>query len=257
MAETAIVAEDVCVERGAQCVLHGVNVCAEHGEILALLGPNGAGKSTLLRALTGLLPFRGEIRIDGVSIREIAPRERARRCTLVPQQTSLRSPLAVREIVAQGRYALRKAFGGLGTRDRERIDWAIETTDLGALAERPFTRLSCGEQRRTLIARSLATDARIVCLDEPAAALDIGHALELYALLRRLAREGYAIVLVLHQLDDALRHTDRALLLANGRCAGAGATSQVVTVDPVRDVYGVELVPGAGLGFRRLGETAS
>ena len=118
MTEPAIAAQDVCVDRGGRRVLDGVSLRAERGQILALLGPNGAGKSTLLRSVMGLLPFRGTIRVDGMPIERLAPRERARRIALVPQQTSLRAPLAVRDVVAQGRYALRPAFGGLGPHDR-------------------------------------------------------------------------------------------------------------------------------------------
>lgn len=250
MAEPAILVEEVSVARDARRVLDGVSFAAERGQILALLGPNGAGKSTLLRAVTGLLPFLGTVHIDGADVRALSPRERARRIALVPQQTSLHSPLPVREVVAQGRYAQRSALAGLGAVDRERIAWALDRTDMGALAERAFTSLSCGEQRRTLIARSLASDATILCLDEPTASLDVQHALELYAMLRRLAHEGYAVVVVLHPLDDARTHADRALLLADGRCVRSGAASEVVSAGPVRDVYGVELVPGAGLGFR-------
>ena len=249
MADPAIVAEGVCVARGERRVLDAVSFRTERGEILALLGPNGAGKSTLLRAVAGLLPFAGRIRIDGADVQTLSPRERARRIALVPQQTLLRSPLPVRDVVAQGRYALRSALAGLDSVDRERIARALETTDLGALAERAFTSLSHGEQRRALIARALAGDATILCLDEPAASLDVGHALELYAMLRRLAREGYAIVLVLHQLDAARTHADRALLLARGACVQSGLAAQVVSAAPVREVYGVELLPDAGLGF--------
>src|SRR5688572_8087743 len=120
MADPAILAEHVTVERGSRRVLDDVSFTAERGEILALLGPNGAGKSTLLRAVTGLIPFRGAVRVDGLPIQELGPRERARRIALVPQQTSLRSPLSVREVVAQGRYAQRSAFSGLGAVDRQR-----------------------------------------------------------------------------------------------------------------------------------------
>src|SRR5262245_24464666 len=110
MADPAILAQDVCVARGTRRVLDGVSFGAERGQILALLGPNGAGKSTLLRAVTGLLPFSGTVRVDGADVRALSPRERARRIALVPQQTSLQSPLPVREVVAQGRYAQRSAL---------------------------------------------------------------------------------------------------------------------------------------------------
>src|SRR4051812_3813585 len=208
-----LVAENVSVLRGDKQVVSGVSLQASAGEVLAVLGPNGAGKSSLLRALAGLLPFSGSVRLDGVEYSSLAPRERARRLAFVPQQTALRSALPVRDVVAQGRYMHRSAFGASGAHDREAVARALEVCDIAGFADRAFTTLSFGEQRRVLIARALATGARIVCLDEPTASLDVHHVLRLHTLLRRLASEGFTIIAVLHPLDDALRHADRALLL--------------------------------------------
>jgi iron complex transport system ATP-binding protein len=250
MAEVELRAQELVVELGGRRAVDGVSLRAQAGERLAILGPNGAGKSTLLRALAGLLPYRGRVWIHGDDASGLSPRERARRLCFVPQQSALRSALPVREVVAQGRYAHRRWLGGAGAGDRAAIAHALERTDVGALADRPFTALSVGEQRRVLLARGLASGARILCLDEPGAALDVRHGLELHALLRELAQEGYAIALVLHALDDALRHADRALLLQRGARVREGPVAEVIRPEPVREVYGVELEPGAALGFR-------
>ncbi|MBX3275350.1 MAG: ABC transporter ATP-binding protein [Sandaracinaceae bacterium] len=239
------------VVRDGRRVLDGVALDAADSEVTAILGPNGAGKSTLLCALAGLLPVAsGAVRIDGAPLATLDPRERARRIAYVPQKTELRAALGVETVVSHGRYAHTGGLGRPSPRDLRAIEGAMQRADVAALRGRRFDRLSTGEQRRVLIARALATEARTILLDEPAAALDVRHALELYALLGELAGEGLCLVVVLHGLDEARRFTHRATLLVGGRVAAAGPTSEVVTAPHVRDVYGVELVEDAALGFR-------
>jgi iron complex transport system ATP-binding protein len=249
MAELVLAAEQLTVTRGAVRVLERIDLQARSGEVLAVLGPNGAGKSTLLRALCGLQAYSGAVRVAGADLAQLSSRERATRLAFVPQQSALRSALPVHEVVAQGRYAHKAALSNLGARDRAAIERAIDIVDVAALAERPFTKLSLGEQRRVLIARALCTGAQVLCLDEPTAAADVKHALQLYRLLRGLAAQGHAVIVVLHQLDDALQHADRALLLHAGRCLASGLTADVVTAAAVREVYGVHMSHRAALGF--------
>jgi iron complex transport system ATP-binding protein len=249
MAEPALAVRDLTVVRGERRVLDRVSLRAEHGEVLALLGPNGAGKTTLLRAAAGLLPFTGSVRIDGHDACALSARARAMRLSLVPQQTGLRSALSAHEVVAQGRYAHARALFRLGSEDRAAIERALATTDVAQFAARPFTALSHGEQRRVLIARALCTGARILCLDEPTAGLDVEHALRLHALLRQLASQGCAVVVVLHQLEDALRNADRALLLSGGVVVRSDRTRDVIEPATVREIYRVEMRQGSAVGF--------
>jgi iron complex transport system ATP-binding protein len=231
-------------------VLAGVSFAARRGELLAVLGPNGAGKSTLLRALTGLLPHGGEVALEGTPVERIEPRARARRISLVPQQSQLTAALSVREVVALGRHSHRPALAGLSAHDHARIEAALRESDIGALAERAFSDLSVGEQKRVLLARALCTDASILLLDEPTASLDIEHALRLFALLRALAAEGRAVVLVLHQIEQALAFSDQALLLQRGTPLACGPTRDVITAANVRALYGVEMLERDAPGFR-------
>lgn len=249
MAEAALLATGVSVERGRTRVVSAVDLQAAAGEVLAVLGPNGAGKSTLLRALAGLVPYAGSVRLHGRDARTLSARERAQSLAFVPQQSALRSALPVRDVVAQGRYMHRAGFGGEGARDRSAVDRALALCDVEHFAARAFTTLSLGEQRRVLIARALATEARILCLDEPTASLDVQHVLLMHALMRQLARDGVAVIAALHPLDDALRHADRALLLADGRCVHQGPVAEVIAQKLVRDVYQVELREHDALGF--------
>ncbi|HJL19988.1 MAG TPA: ABC transporter ATP-binding protein [Sandaracinaceae bacterium LLY-WYZ-13_1] len=249
MAE-GLVATRVTVERGRREVLRAVGFEAAHGEVSCVLGPNGAGKSTLLRALAGLLSFRGEVTLDGTPLSRLDARERARRLAFVPQRSALTASLSVRTVVSQGRYAHTGGLGRPGAADRRAVVSALSRTDVAELAHRRFDRLSAGEQRRVLLARALATEAPVILLDEPTAALDVRHALELHALLRALADDGYCVVVVLHELDAARRFTDRATLLRDGEVVTAGPSAEVVQPGPVREVYGVELLEDAALGFR-------
>lgn len=238
------------VRRGRRVVLDGVDFEAPRGAISCVLGPNGAGKSTLLKAIVGLLPHDGAITLDGEPLKELPARHRATRLAYVPQRTQLTSALHVETVVGHGRYAHTGGLGRPGEGDRRAIHDAMERCDVVGLARRRFDHLSAGEARRVLLARALATEARVILLDEPTEALDVRPALELHALLRELADEGYALVVVLHGLDAARRRTDRALLLKDGAVVASGPSAEVVSPEHVRAVYGVELLEDAALGFR-------
>jgi len=149
-----------------------------------------------------------------------------------------------------GRYPHRDGWGRPSRDDRAAITAALAATGALALADRPFSRLSYGERRLILLARALATGARLLLLDEPTAALDVAHALGLLQRLRQLANAGHAVIVALHHLDEAATHCSRAMLLREGRVVRTGSIDEVVAAEPVREVFGVELVPNAGLGYR-------
>ena len=242
----AVTTEQLSVRLGARTVLHGVSFVARHGDVTAVLGPNGAGKTTLLKAIAGLLPHHGVIRIDGRELQTMGRSERVQKLAYVPQVSLLASPFQVEHVVQQARYSVPRTKGAM----HAPVEHAMELVDVVHLRKRAFTQLSGGERRRVLLARALATEARIILLDEPTASLDIGHALSFYALLKELAGQGYCIVTVLHRLDDALRFTDHASLLDQGRLKHQGPTAEVVAVDPVREVYGVEMTEEVSFALR-------
>jgi iron complex transport system ATP-binding protein len=242
-------ARGVNVTLGGRRVVEAVDLDARPGEVLALLGPNGAGKSTLLKALAGLLPYEGEVQLGEEDSAHLSHRKRARRIAYVPQRSLLRSALTVDEVVALGRYIHGGTFGGFSKNDREAIDHALETAHADVLRDRIFTQLSVGEQQRVLLARALASDAPILLLDEPTAALDVGEGMAVLRLIRRLAERNHTIIVVLHDLADARSTTDRAILLKEGNVVRRGPTSEVVAPDPIREVYGVRLIENARIGF--------
>jgi iron complex transport system ATP-binding protein len=261
MSDAGLGIAGLSVALGGRRVVDDVTFTAPAGAVTVLLGPNGAGKSTVLRAAAGLLPYAGQIRLglhedkaghDGLHRTVIDRKARARAVAYVPQASALEAPLPVRDVVAQGRYAHRGSgvFHRPNPVDDAAVATALQRADVAQLADRPFTQLSHGERRRVLVARALASGAGILLLDEPTAALDVGHALALLEVLRQVAREGAAVVLVLHQLQEATSIADHAVLLSLGRVRHQGPAAQVIAPGPIRGVYGVEMVPHAQFACR-------
>lgn len=242
------------VVRGTRTVLDGVSFTLEAGQSIALIGPNGAGKSTLLKALAGLVSHQGDLLFGGRPAASLSRRERAMLLGYVPQHSDLDAPLSAREVVAQGRYAHRDRWGRSSKADETVIDEALDATQATALAERPFNGLSYGERRLVLLARALATGARILLLDEPTAALDLAHALALLHRVQELTAGGHAVIVALHHLDEALACCSHAMLLRQGHVVRSGAIRDVISADPIREVFGVDLLAGAHFGYRLAGD---
>jgi ABC-type cobalamin/Fe3+-siderophores transport system ATPase subunit len=243
-------ARDVRVELGGRLILDGVDLDAAPGALTAIVGPNGSGKTTLLRALAGLVPSTGEIRVGGVALPSLTPEQRAQRVAYLPQASQLEAMLSASEVVALGRYAARLGPFGRPRDDGEAVARALGRVGIGELAQRPYPWLSGGQKRLVLLARALVTGASTLLLDEPTASLDVKNALELFALLASLARDGYTLVVVLHDLDDVQRHAAHALLLDGGRARAAGSPRASAFVEAAEATYGVTLVPAERLGFR-------
>jgi len=246
----SLVFSAVSIERDRRAVLTGIDLTLVTGEVLALIGPNGAGKSTLLLAALGRLPYRGSIRVAGAEVSALNARTRAQRLGYVPQRGGLHAPLSVVQVVAAGRFSRGGMLARLSSVDQRAIADALREADVQALAERRFDQLSCGEQQRVLLARALATEAPVLLLDEPTAGLDPGHALALLGLLRRIAASGRAVIVALHHLDEVAHVADRVVLVHGGRAAVVGSPAEVLTEPWLRAAYGVEPVPGTGLGLR-------
>jgi iron complex transport system ATP-binding protein len=225
---------------GDRWLVREASVAVAPGRLVALVGPNGSGKSTLLRLLSGIWPpSEGAVTLDGTPLTGIRRRELARAIALVPQDTHVAFPFSVREVVAMGRHAHLGRFERERASDREAIAQAMARADVTALADRDATALSGGERQRVLIARSLATEARHLLLDEPTASLDVAHALDVLTLCRRLADEGHAVAVALHDLNLARRFATDAVLLRAGAVAASGPAAQVLTPAAVREVFGV------------------
>jgi len=228
-----LAAENLTLIRGGAGVLHGVSAALQPGQITAICGPNGAGKSSLLLALAGLItPDQGAVTLDVNSLAELHPRARAQRIGYLPQEGEVAWDLSVRNVVALGRLPHRDE-------DASQIDGALEATHLTGLQDRPVSTLSGGERARALLARVFAGCPEWVLADEPLAALDFYHQLEVLAALRAAAKLGQGVVLVLHDLALAMNHADRVLVLDKGRLHADGAPEQALSIGNIMQVWGV------------------
>lgn len=219
--------------------LRGVSLEVRPGELVAVLGPNGAGKSTLARALAGLLaPTAGCARIAGDPAHRLSRREAARRVAYLPQETPADLPYTAAEVALMGRAPHLGRFGLDGPDDRARAAAALAAVRAEALADRPVGALSGGERRRVLLARLLAQDAPAWILDEPTAHLDLAHQALVLDLARRRAREGHAVLAVLHELWAAAA-CDRLVLLRAGAVVATGTPADLLRADLLEETFGV------------------
>jgi iron complex transport system ATP-binding protein len=220
-------------------VLHGLTMALAPGEVVGLLGPNGAGKSTLMRAVAGLVPAEGRMRLDGQDLAALSPAARARLLAYLPQARTIGWRLCVRDLVGLGRLPWR-SFGTRRTAGDEAIvTRALVLMDVAHLADRPATELSGGEQARVLAARAVAQSTPLLLADEPASGLDPAHQMMMMQALRRLAGEGRTILVSLHDLTLAARWCDRLVVLKDGRIAAEGAPDAVMTPGRLAEIYGV------------------
>ena len=243
---SAIELRGVSVQLGGRTVVDRIDAAVADGEWLALIGPNGAGKTTLLRAICGLVPFAGSIWLGGRSIAQLRRVELARLIAVVPQEPSTPPWMTVAEYVLLGRTPHLGPLAKEGRRDREAAARALARLDLLGYEERRLGTLSGGEKQRVVVARALAQEARIVLLDEPTAALDIGHQQQAFDLLDLLrAESGLTLVAAMHDLTLAAQYADRMVLLDAGRVAADGVPHDVLTEALIGSHFGasIDVVP--------------
>lgn len=213
--------------------LQDVSLALPKGAMVGLVGPNGSGKSTLLLAAVGLLPTpHGAVCwADDRPIHKVAIMERARCAAWVPQEAHFEFGFSVRAVVQQGRYA----HGD----DETGVDAALARFELTALAARPVNQLSGGERQRVMLARAWVTRAPLQLWDEPLAALDPRHGLNVQALAEELKQAGGTVLMSLHDLRVAY-YLDLVVVLSQGRLAAVGRPHDVLTPPLLRDVFGVK-----------------
>ncbi len=232
---------DLVAGFGAQEILSRVTLRVDAGEVLGLLGANGSGKTTLLNCVSGHVPVRsGSIAIDGHSIATLAPRERARRVSVVPQTYELPAGFTVRELIGMGRHPHVGFFATPTRQDEEAVDKALHALALGTAARTPVDRLSGGERQMVVLAMAMAQEARLLLLDEPTTHLDVRHQAQIMESIRAVSRgSGVATLAVLHDINLARRYCDRVVLLRAGQLVADGPPREVLSAAALGSCYGV------------------
>ncbi len=237
---------------GQNVIIPGLDLAVAGGQVTSIIGPNGCGKSTLLRALARLLPSgAGHIELYGQALHALPSREIARRLAILPQGPTAPEGLSVEDLVWFGRHPHQGRFPVRRAEDREAVQWALDQTGMRVFAARPLEALSGGQRQRAWIAMSLAQQTDILLLDEPTTYLDPSHQLEVLHLAQRLNREqGKTVVMVLHDLNQAVRYSDRLIAMSGGAVYAHGPAGDVLTHDLLRDVFGLKahLLPDPDTG---------
>lgn len=225
-------------------VLHKVSFSVKPGENLCILGANGCGKTTLLRAVAGLLPYSGEVTLDGRELRRMKRRELAAQIAVLSQTQTIYFSYTVWDTVMLGRYQHMRSglFAAPTAADREVVEGCLRTTGLLDLRQRQLDTLSGGQLQRVFLARALAQQPRIILLDEPTNHLDLKHQVALVDHLREWSSDGeHTVIGVLHDVNLALRLSDRLLFLRDGRTMGLGSAAELLTAELLQAVYGMDV----------------
>ena len=234
---------DLSFRIAGRTLLEPLTLTLPAGRIIGLIGHNGSGKSTLLKILARQQsPTSGTAYFDGKPLEKWGYREFARRLAYLPQQVPLASGMLVRELVALGRYPWHGALRRFGKVDRAKVEEAIELTGIGPLGERSVDTLSGGERQRVWLAMLVAQDTECLLLDEPTSALDISHQIEVLSLIGKLSREkGLGVVLVLHDVNMAVRYCDEIIALYTGRMIARGSPDAIMTTPTLRRIYDIDM----------------
>ena len=238
--------------RGGTPVLQEVSLAVARGDLIGVIGPNGSGKTTLLKILGGMLqPTTGTVFLGDSLLGSWSRRDVARRIAFVPQETHSSFDFSVLDVVLMGRFPHLGTLALEGPEDLAIARDALQATGTSLFETRSFNTLSGGEKQRVVIASALAQRAELLLLDEPTASLDVGHQLEVAALLARLNREQHVtMVLTTHDLNFAASLCRHLMLVRDGRVIASGPTGEVVTANAVKALYDVHadvrLHPRAG-----------
>ncbi|GMQ58482.1 ABC transporter ATP-binding protein [Vallitalea sediminicola] len=228
---------------GEKSILKDLSIDIEKGLFYSIIGPNGSGKTTLLKLLAGILPSNKKtIYIKNDDIHTIKQKEIAKRLSVVPQITDMQYEFSVYDIVMMGRSPYTARFQKNTEEDIKIVDDAMNETGVIELKEKKITQLSGGELQRVILARAIAQETDIMLLDEPISHLDIGYQYEISELVHNLCKKkGITVINIVHDLNIAMRYSDKILMLKNGQVYRYGNPEEVITKESIKDVYSIDV----------------
>lgn len=242
----AVQLSDVSFSYGKQPFIEGLSAGFRRGCVTSIVGPNGCGKSTLVRLVNGVLrPLAGKVLVEGEPTSGFTAKQRALRVATLAQ--AMRPPaMTVEALVACGRYPHQGLQGRMGAEDRRQVEAAMEMAGVASFRNHDVRTLSGGERQRACIAMTLAQDTPTIMLDEPTTYLDIGACHDLMMLVRDLnERCNKTVIMVIHDLDLALRYSDRLLVMRRGSRLGEGSVDEVLASGALEQAFDVTVRPHA------------
>ena len=240
---TAIAVKQLSVTLGNRHILHDISVSIPMGKITTLIGPNGCGKSTLLRSMIGYISSPSEcVTIFDKPLSSYSQNKLARQMAFLPQVPNMPKDMTVEELVYCGRYPYQNWWKNTAKEDREIVDNALSITKTDHLRHQLIPSLSGGERQRVWIAMALAQEPKLLVLDEPTTYLDINHQLEIMELLKRLNKEqNLTVLMVLHDLTQAVQYSDYMAAIKAGHLIAAGDTKDITSDTLFKEVFSVDV----------------
>ena len=250
MKEQHLQLDHLAVGYRGKALIRDIEIGVERGEIVTLIGPNGSGKSTILKSITRqLVPVGGEILLAAFSedhpgmkdLEKFSPEELAREMAVVLTGRLQTELMTCRDVAAMGRYPYTGRLGILSEEDQRKVEEALAAVHAQELSSRPFEAVSDGERQRILLARAICQEPEIIVLDEPTSYLDIRHKLELLSILRGMARDqGITVVMSLHEIDLAMKISDRVICVKGDRIFACGRPEGVLDDEVIRRLYDLD-----------------
>ena len=237
----ALSAERIDLSYNGPLIVESLSVSIPTKGMIAIVGANACGKTTLIKALARLLaPAEGSVLLDSQDIHSLPTKEVATRLGILPQSPRAPDGVTVSDLVRRGRFPHQNFFNQWSDSDEKAVAKALELMGLAELGDKPVDELSGGQRQRAWIAMVIAQDTPLIFLDEPCTHLDIAHQMELLEMLDDLSKkEGRAIVMVLHDLNQASQYADHIIAMQAGRIVDEGTPQEIVTSDFVEKVFGV------------------
>ena len=242
MAENHVTFDGLTVGYGGRPLIKDIALSIQRGEIVTLIGPNGAGKSTILKNLIRqLLPISGRLLYLDKDLQQMQPKEIARKMAVVLTERIHPELMTCRDIVASGRYPYTGRMGLLYAEDEAKVDAAMKAVHAQEIADQDFQTVSDGQRQRIMLARAICQEPEIIVLDEPTSYLDIRHKLELLGILKNLAvSRKMTVVMSLHEIDLAMKVSDRILCVKGDRIPYFGSPEEIFSEDKIRSLFDIE-----------------